>query len=150
MTDYKTSVFKPVLNYELRPLQHCRAIINQQLELTAQVKKALPAELGEHVVHCVASGQKLLVYTASACWASQIRFFQDSILTNISTSAQQNLTNLQVKLILTDTPRVKLRMPRVPSAETVSQLYFDDNGDELAQSLGRLLATLHKKLAKQV
>lgn len=147
----KKSVFKSALDFETRQLATCLAIIAEQQALLAVVKTALPAEIAAHVRHCVRSGKRLLIYTAAASWASQIRFFHEAILNKIAESGQQNVTSLQVRIDpQTIGPRQSPRAARLPSAQNVelirSQIKGNTNGDVLNLALSRLAKTLEKRL----
>ncbi len=140
------SNFKPILAFPLKPLQYCQGVIEQQLQLTAQVRDLLPPEIAAQALHCLISGQRLLIYVDSACWASRIRFYQQSILANIYAPAQQNLTTLQVKLLLSPPPRLKPRKPRLPDPGVLRHWPADgEPGDELARALARLGKVLRRK-----
>lgn len=151
MGNSKKSVFKSALDFEARQLAVCLEIIEEQKALLAIIKAALPIEIANYVQHCVRSGNRLLIYTEAASWASQIRFFHRAILNKIAESGQQNVVGLQVRI---NPPlsrqQVSERTARLPSAENIglirSQLSENEASDVLKQALSRLASTLEKRL----
>ncbi|MDD1620697.1 MAG: DciA family protein [Methylococcaceae bacterium] len=150
MGNSKKSVFKSALDFDARQLAVCLEIITEQKALLAIVRKALPTEIGEHVQHCVSSGNRLLIYTEAASWASQIRFYHASILNKIAESGQKNIISLQVRIGPQLSQQTSPKTARLPSAENIemirNQFKDDENGDVLKRALARLAGTLEKRL----
>lgn len=150
MGNSKTSAFKSALAFDARQLAKCMEIIAEQKVLLTVVKSALPAEIAAHVQHCVLSGTRLLVYTESTAWASQIRFFHAAILNKLAESGQKKILALQVRL----DPQIRQpstkRGARLPSAENINQLRNQvkgrENDDVLTQAIAKLAGTLEKRL----
>ena len=146
----RKSLFKSVLDFDARQLAVCMEIIAEQKSLLTIVKNALPAEIADHVQHCVRSGNRLLIYTETASWGSQIRFFNINILNNIAESGQKNISSLQVRIGPQLAQQQSSRTPRLPSAENIGlirdQLKDHENDDVLKQALSRLTRTLEKRL----
>jgi hypothetical protein len=148
MKHSKKPVFKPALAFESGQLKFCMALIAEQQRLLTLVKSVLPAELAAHALHCVVSGQRLLIYTEAASWASQIRFFHQVILNKLLASGQRNLSNLQVKVSPPAASSEPRKLKRLPSAETVRETFaqFDEEShDDLNAALSRLGKTLRKR-----
>lgn len=142
--------FKSALDFNNKQLNACLAQIAAQQALLAVVKNALPTDLAAHAVHCVASGSLLLLYSDSASWASQIRFFNRAILEKLHAAGQQHFVRLQVRIVppLADSARPK-RKPRLPSAENIGLIARHSNQageDVLGAALTRLQVTLAKRL----
>lgn len=125
--------------------------IEQQRRVLQQVRRGLPDNLAKHACHCLISRNTLVVYTDSAMWASQLRFYQQAMLKNAAALTREPIAKVQVKII-TVTTGITLRPEpsvKIPSASTVemmekqSQSIRDDN---LKLALQRLNSTL-KKLA---
>jgi hypothetical protein len=95
----------------------------------------------------------LLIYTASASWASQIRFYQRDILTKLAESGHRNIGNLLVKISPPVQEQVSQRSVQLPSAENISliggMMAEKQDGDVLKQALLRLAGTLEKRLKRQ-
>jgi hypothetical protein len=150
MGNSKKSVFKSALDFEARQLAGCLEIIEEQKALLAIIKAALPIEIANYVQHCVRSGNRLLIYTEAASWASQIRFFHRDILNKIAESGQQNVVGLQVRINPPLSRQVSERTARLPSADNIglirSQLSENEASDALKQALSRLATTLERRL----
>lgn len=150
-THMKKTGFKSVLDFDNRQLTLCLVEITAQQVLLAIVRTALPADIAQHAVHCVASGSQMLLYCDSASWASQIRFFNRAILDKLHGAGHPYVVRLQVRIVppIAEPIRPK-RTPRLPSADNVSliaqQFKLADEQDVLAAALTRLGATLAKRL----
>ncbi|MDD5125758.1 MAG: DciA family protein [Methylovulum sp.] len=127
--------------------------IEQQGQLLQQVRKSLPENLAKHACHCLISNNTLLLYTDSAVWATQLRFYTQAILGNIAPVSKESVQKVQIK-ILTEITGINFRPMRkanIPSTATIeimrkqSQSVSDAN---LKQALQRLNSTL-TRLADQ-
>ncbi len=151
MSHYQKSAFKSALDFNYNQLNVCLARISEQQALLGIVKSALPAELAAHAAHCVVSGSLLLLYSDSAIWTSQIRFFNRAILTKLHAQGQQHIIRLQVRVMATITEQhAPKREVNLPSAENVGLIcqcaQQGDESDVLSAALMRLGATLTKRL----
>ena len=150
MGNFNKSVFKPVLAFQLRPLLVSQEIIKVQQQLLAKIRAIVPEEIACHIQHCVHSGEQLLIYTESASWASQIRFYNRVILNKFAEIGQQNFSSLQVRIIPPQQEAVRSTAAYLPTAENIkllrSQLNNDANQDELSAALSRLAETLEKRI----
>jgi hypothetical protein len=153
MSSSKKSAFRSALDFDTRQLTITQAIIAQQKALLALIKTVLPKEIAESIQHCVHSGSRLLIYTASASWASQIRFYQRDILTKLADSGQRNINSLQLKISPPVQDQPHNRTVQLPSAENISllrqQMTEGTEGDALQQALLKLASTLDKRLKEQ-
>ncbi|MGZ8094828.1 MAG: DciA family protein [Methylosarcina sp.] len=111
------------------------------------IREVLPDPLAQHVLHCVKNDKKLLVYTDSAAWASQLRFYKSPILTVLAATNGQAAENLQVRIFTEEVSPEKegLKKANTPSVENIALIHnhgetIDD--EELKQSLRKLSATL--------
>jgi hypothetical protein len=152
MKHSKKPAFRPASSYEQRHLSCCMARIEEQRHWLHQVRSVLPAEIAAHIVHVLISGARLLIYTYSASWASQIRFYDGVILNKLQASGQQKISKLQVKLLMPDAMKTARRHARLPSADTVDSVFgpLDSQRDDaLGQALARLGRILKQKVAEQ-
>ncbi|MCK9607746.1 MAG: DUF721 domain-containing protein [Methylomonas sp.] len=150
MNHSKKPLFKSAMDFNGRPLAMCLEKIAEQKQLLNRVQNSLPADIAEHAIHCVLSNSRLLVYTDSAVWASQIRFFNQEILNNLLTSGRQNISSVQIRIILSPKQSANKRGMCLPSAETINDVFgrVDDNSsDALDLALAKLGHTLKKRLA---
>jgi hypothetical protein len=147
-----TRPFKPILGYPSRTIAQLRLQIDQQLAMLEQIRTVLPRGLANHALHCVLNHQKLLVYTDSANWATQLRFFESAMLTALeSDSSKPVATMLQVKIInITTTGNLK-RKALIPS-QTVAGEIRDQSlvtaDPQLKQALAKLSTTLARLQTK--
>lgn len=149
MTHSKKSVFKSALDFDGRQMAVCLAIIAEQNKLLAIVKTALPIEIAKSVDHCVRSKQRLLLYTASASWASQLRFYHEAILNKLAETEYKNIQGLQVKIQPKTIEPKTGRLLQIPSAKNIRMIQEqvkDQEQDVLGQALLRLSNTLEKRL----
>ena len=152
MGNSKKSVFKSTLDFETRQLSACMAIIAEQKRLLNLVKAALPTEIAAHVVHCLQSGSRLIIYAETANWTSQIRFYHDSILNKIANAGQKKIGSLQVRICPQVMDRQSKRSPYLPSAENIDLIASYGKNlqtDELSRALSKLGRTLHKRLESE-
>lgn len=141
------STFKTALSFSNRPIDHFDSLIKRQKELLYAVQAAVPEPLEHHVQHCLVSGKKLLLYTDSAVWASQLRFYHETILAAIAPLSKNTATSVQIRITLAQAGPSVSRSARanLPSPEQLAALrglclYAPEN--ELNQALLRLAETL--------
>jgi Dna[CI] antecedent, DciA len=145
----KRPSLKPILSYPNRTIAQLSLQINQQLAILAQIKAVLPKELATHVLHCVTNNNKLIVYTDSANWASQLRFYGKSVIDALEPYASIPATNLQFKIIAVPTPpsiRPKHRT-LIPSQAVALEIHnqsLSTTDPQLKAALKNLSSTLEK------
>lgn len=149
-TDMKKTGFKSALDFKNHQLASCLEKIAEQNALLDIVRSALPKELAEHAAHCVASGSLLLLYSDSASWASQIRFFNRGILDSLHTAGRQRIVRLQVRIVPPVAEQVRpQRQARLPSEGNIGlicdQAKRSGEQDVLGVALARLGATLTRR-----
>ncbi len=145
----KTASFKSALSFQNRTIADFYFQIAEQKQVLQRIRSVLPDALADHLLHCVINGKKLLVYTDSAAWATQLRFYNGPILKAIAPVTRESVSIMLVKvraesLIATPLPR---RMPNMPTAEKIALIYKHSltiSDQQLQQSLQRLSATLAK------
>lgn len=150
MNHSKKPLFKSAMDFNGRPLAMCLEKIAEQKQLLNRVQNSLPDDIAEHAIHCVLSNTRLLVYTDSAVWASQIRFFNREIVNGLSTNGRQTIGSVQVKILLTQASSTSQRNMRLPSAATIDGILGrvdDKRNDVLDIALAKLGRTLKKRLA---
>jgi Dna[CI] antecedent, DciA len=143
---------KVALSYPNRTIASLCLQINQQLALLECIKAILPRELASHALHCVLNdkkpdNKKLLIYTDSAIWASQLRFYGKSLLTAVEPVTSGPVSVLQVKVINVPETAItsKKRIVAIPSqtvAEAINNHSLTVTDPELKQALNKLSSTL--------
>lgn len=151
MTIKKPS-YKPFLLFQNQRIIYLHGQIAQQKQVLQTVQTLLPKQLAEQVDHCVLREQKLLVYTHSAVWASQLRFYHHEMLAAARLCTQLPITMVQVKIISQFIAKTRyLRKAQLPSAERIEQFQkdstyvTDENLRSALLSLGETLARLSKQ-----
>ncbi|TAN67051.1 MAG: DUF721 domain-containing protein [Methylobacter sp.] len=155
----KTTSFKTALSFPSRIIAHFYSQIEQQKQVLQRIHDVLPAAIAKHVQHCVINGKKLLVYTDTAAWASQLRFYNGSILTAIAPVTRESVSIMQIKIIVDMSPTGRRReaealqamphgrKPIIPSAEKIELIHNHSltvSDEQLKRSLLKLSATLAK------
>jgi hypothetical protein len=141
--------FKLAHSFQNRALDVFQIRLAQQQSLLRAIRGRLPRPLADHVLHCVVNGNKLLLYTDSAAWASQLRFLKQEILQSARDAYGGTLDKLQIRLLadqMSGHPRPG-RKANLPSSEKIAMIgdQAKDSGDDpLRQALRRLSATLAK------
>lgn len=149
----KTSSFKAALSFPNRNIAHFYSLIEQQKQLLQRIHGILPTEIAKHVLHCVVNGKKLLIYTDTAAWASQLRFYNSAILAAIAPATRESVSIMQVK-VMAETLRATptQRKPNIPSAEKIEFIRnhsLSVSDEHLKQALLKLSATLAKLSKRQ-
>jgi hypothetical protein len=143
----KSKSFKPIIAYPNRIIAQLYQQMNRQLAILGKVKAALPTELAVHALHCVVSGHKLLVYTDSAVWASQLRFYGTTLLAAFESDPSVLVSEIHFKINNVATtskanPISKTIIPPATVAIEIRNLSLAATDPQLEQALAKLSATL--------
>jgi hypothetical protein len=142
----KTSSFEPIAALQSRSLSQLQHHIATQQQLTQHVKNVLPESLANQVLHCILKNNQLLIYTHSANWASQLRFYSRVIIDATTESIGVAISTVQTKVIAKpNAPDANSRKVNVPSAEKIE--FIRDysasiQDDQLKAALLKLSETL--------
>ena len=133
---------KDPVSFQSQIPKHLWQQLAQQKQVLQAVRSLLPEDLAKQVCHCLISGDKLLIYTDSAVWAAQLRFYQNTIL-----NAFKNLVNTVQIRITTGTvlDEEHERKAKLPSPEQIQKLEQDSltvEDEDLRQALLHLSETL--------
>lgn len=136
--------FRTAQSFSNRFLAHCFSRLEQQKQGLERIREVLPPMLAKHALHCVIDEKKLLLYTDSAAWASQLRFYKSEILAAINS---KSATILQIRILAEKTGLSANddRKANIPSSENIAMLqnYSGNVSDiELKLALQKLSATL--------
>jgi predicted nucleic acid-binding Zn ribbon protein len=148
----KTTPFKAALSFPNRTIAYFYSQIELQKLVLVKIHEVLPTALAEHVLHCVVNGKKLLVYTDTAAWASQLRFYHSAILASIAPVTRESVSIMQIKVRLEVSTAMSQpgRTPNIPSAEKIALIQNHSltvTDEQLKRALQRLAATLEKQSA---
>lgn len=145
----KITPFKAALSFQNRTIAHFYNQIEQQKRVLQHIRDVLPATIAKHALHCVINGKKLLIYTDTAAWGSQLRFYNSAILAAIAPVTRESVSILQIKIAAEMSPATSLpgRKPIIPSAEKIDLIHrsgLTASDQQLKLALLRLSATLAK------
>ncbi|MEI6706093.1 MAG: DciA family protein [Methylococcales bacterium] len=139
----KETTSKSPLSFQNHTMAYFHGQIGQQKRLLLTIQKLLPFDLAEHIYCCLIKDKKLLLYTDSAAWASQLRFYNGVIL-----AANEPLVDtVQIKVMTQEVGFVTQseRKARLPSSEKIAELQKDSLSiadEPLKAALLKLSATL--------
>jgi hypothetical protein len=130
---------------------YAQAADHQRLKL--RVCSLLPENIAKQVLHCAIKNRKLLIYTHSPLWASQLRFYQPTLLANLTQVNAERVDSMQIKTVAMQSGISEsiANQAAIPSAATIGIIQkqcacVSDN--QLQQALLKLSATLKKLSAE--
>lgn len=143
------SQFKQPLVHTNKAIAALLAQVERHNRLLRLAKAALPQALSKQIVQCVVSGNKLLIYTPAASWASQIRFYKSAILKAIASETHQSIEMLQVRICAPilqkhEKPGYQAKVPKLETIKALRELIVEDADDALNKALLKLSATLER------
>ncbi len=148
----KTITFKTATRYQNRTIAHLFNQIEHQKQVLQCIRNNLPPTLSEHVQHCVVKGKKLLLFTDSAAWASQLRFYNSVILAAIAPITRENVSVMQIR-IRTEAVRItNIRKPNIPSVQQIHYIRKQSlamSDEQLQAAMLKLTTTLEKRAKQQ-
>ena len=109
----------------------------------------LPNALAKQTRHCLIKDEKLIIYTNSATWGSQLRFYKEKILTSIIGLTKSPVETIQIKVITyhTGLALTNVRKAKLPSIENIEVIR--NNGQTISDNqLKRALLNLSKTLTR--
>jgi len=123
--------------------------IEQQQQLLQRIRVVLPEALAKQARHCLIRDKKLLIYTDSAVWASQLRFYNSAILAAIMPLKRTPVEILQIKILTAKTgiifgTRRKAKIPSVEKIEFIRSHSLTVSDDQLRLALLKLSSTLER------
>ena len=149
----KSPSFKASLSFQNRTMAYFYSQIEQQQRILQRIQSVLPEALAKQVRHCLIRGKKLLIYTNSAAWASQLRFYKSAILAAIVPLARTPVEIMQIKIIAGQTglivgPQRKAKIPSVEKIDLIRNQCMTVSDNQLRLALLRLSTTLERLSGK--
>ncbi|HEY8158875.1 MAG TPA: DciA family protein [Methylobacter sp.] len=162
----KLTSFKAALSFPNGTIAYYCSQIEQQKQVLQRIHEVLPIAIAEHALHCVVNGRKLLIYTDTAAWASQLRFYNRAILAAIAPVTRESVSIMQIK-VRAETPSTGRRQeaedddlqtrplgkkPNIPSPEKIAFIHSHSltvSDEQLKTALLKLSATLAKLSKRQ-
>lgn len=148
MTMSKKNTFKSVDTYSGGILANYQQKMKQQQRLLTIIKDSLSKPLSDHVLYCTLLAKKLFIYTDSAVWSSQLRFYQQSLLKAVTINPDlAYIKSVQIKIIISNGLQKKDPVLTIPSKNNIKLLYHCGESmkdEKLKQALLNLSQTLNK------
>ena len=124
-----------------------RAVVEQVEQhgmILRYVREALPIALAEHCKDCLTDGGRLVIFTDSPAWASQLRFYAPAIRTRLKTACGGDFREIQVRNLRPETQSDRSRPMRAPSREIAHLIHASGLGSsgQLGDALLRLGVTM--------
>ena len=145
--------FKASLSFKNRTMAYFYSQIEQQYRFVQRIQTVLPGGLAKQVRHCLIRDKKLLIYTDSAAWASQLRFYNSAILAAIVPVTRTPVEIMQIKIIAGQTgiilrPKRKAKIPSVEKIELIRGHSLTVSDNQLRLALLKLSTTLARLSSK--
>jgi len=147
---FKYNTFKPALGYHGKIFTLYKYQIETQAKLLKIIQATLPDHLSAHALYCVLSNKKISVYTDSAAWSSQLRFYHRTMLQALLSSQEGVIETLQIKIIppsIEKEPAQK-KTKNIPSAKNIDFIFDQaehQSNEKLKNALLKLGKTFQKK-----
>ncbi|MGR9052852.1 MAG: DciA family protein, partial [Gammaproteobacteria bacterium] len=113
------------------------------------LRKALPETLAMHALYCLESDNKLLIYTDSQVWATQLRFRGKPLIEAAQPLCRKRIEVVQVRLVKpwgVSSERY-VRTATLPSRQSIAAIRAGATGNSdgvLQLALLKLTATLER------
>jgi hypothetical protein len=149
----KPPSFKASLSFQNRTMAYFYSQIQQQHLILQRIQAVLPEPLAKQVRHCLIRDKKLLIYTDSAAWASQLRFYNSAILAAIAPLTRTLVEIMQIKIIAGQTGLIllskrKAKLPSLEKIENIRNHSLTVSDDQLRTALLKLSTTLERLTSK--
>ncbi|MDP2903827.1 MAG: DUF721 domain-containing protein [Methylovulum sp.] len=149
----KSSPFNAPLSCQNKTIAYYHQQIQQQKRILQHIQAVLPDTLAKQTRHCLIKDKKLLIYTDSAIWATQLRFYSTIILAGITQQSPEPVETIQIKIVTESTgvSPTTTRKAKIPSATTIEAMRNDSlivRDHQLQQALLKLSATLQRLSGK--
>ena len=145
---FKAKAFKNALGFSNRTTVQFQLTIEKHQKILQVIRLSLPETLANEARDCVIKDTKLLIFTASAAWASQLRFYSQAIRTAVNSKCNENIDNIQLKVLEakadTNLSKPDLTIPSLENIELIQGNQLDAPDSDLKRSLLNLSQTLKK------
>jgi hypothetical protein len=144
----KNSSFKPISTLAEISLSRLKHTIDNQLSVLDTIRRSLPDDIAKHTLHCLINDNILVILTDSGIWASQIRFYRETILATLNRHNPKKIITLQVKISLLNnpvSPTVPAQITTLDSIEKQSPSFHQAEKDQLQTALNRLSLAVQQR-----
>jgi len=148
----KTNPFETPLAYQNSTINSLLNQLEYQKNILRNIRTVLPKPLAQHAMHGLIKDHCLIIYTDSAVWATQLRFYQQTLLNDLTIAHARPLKALKIKLISEPTGvtgNSLTNKPLMPSIEAIESMQIDImtiSDEPLRLALTKLNTTLKKQV----
>jgi hypothetical protein len=148
MTKRKKS-FKPINLFHTRQTVQYQAQLNLHETALRAIRKVLPEALALKTHACVINDRKLLIYSHSATWASQLRFYSQELQAAVSSATSRPIEKVQIRILQPtqakqeENPGVKI--PAKESIDLIRENALSAPNSLLKTALLKLSLTLKRR-----
>jgi hypothetical protein len=140
---------KTVIAYSNATISTLKTEIAHQLTLLKAIRGALPNKLAAQVQHCIMKNHELVIFTNSGAWASQLRFYQDAMISAIKSKHLNGKIKLQIKVLNSGHPstngaKAPFRLPSKSAIDSIFEHTQSIEQKEIRAALIKLSATLSR------
>lgn len=140
---------KTVIAYSNATISSLKTEIAQQLSLLKAIRGALPKKLAAQVQHSILKDHELVIYTDSGAWASQLRFYQDAMISAIKSKHLNRTIKLHIKVLnschpSTNGSKTTFRLPSKFAIDSIFEQTQSIKQNEIKAALLKLSATLSR------
>lgn len=143
---FKAKAFKNALNFSNRTTVQFQLTIEKHQKVLQVIRSSLPEALANEAKDCVVKDTKLLIFTASAAWASQLRFYSPAIRTAVNAKCNEKIDKVQLKVLEPEANNIQSKpAPNIPSLENIELIrnnQLDAPDSDLKLALLNLSQTL--------
>ncbi len=127
--------------------------LQENQKILYQLQTLIPETLSNNLISCAKKDDKLLIFTESSVWASQLRFYSPTLLQSLNNQSDILIKQIQIKVL----PPISSRnnpppKHRAPSNTTIKHLKHHATSlidSELKRSILRLANSLEKRFGSQ-
>lgn len=146
---HKPILFKTSADFNSRNIASFYGQIAAQKQLLQRVQALLPEALAKQALHCVIRDKKLLIYTDSPLWASQLRFYHKMLLASIRSITQEPVEIIQFKIMTVPIgpvlePQANVNIPSLETIAIIQKQCQSVSDNQLKQALLKLSSTLKR------
>jgi hypothetical protein len=99
--------------------------LHNHAELLNLAKQALPESLALQCTGCCQDQSTLIIYSRSAAWVSQLRFYKPVLLEAINKNPKHTISDIIFRVLVTPdglSPQYSVNQPNRPSSQTIEQI----------------------------
>ncbi len=117
--------------------------------ILAIIQASVPLQLKTQIMDCVVNNRQLIIYTRSAIWASQLRFYSDKIQAEVNLKTKEHINRTKVRLLPPEAVKKdKISKKIIPSENNIRLIRNNANSlgeGKLQTALLRLSTALERQ-----